>query len=224
MFFLLCSVSSSSLIAQSNLSFGVSGVQHEDTLYIGDSIHFTFWLINQGNGNINDSIFMLCETFDDIGTSLSSMPIGGSYNTVGSLNVGDSIFVAITEVVTYASYVLGDNIVVIWPASIGSGGVDTSITFIHILDSIPAGSELELSANNLLIFPNPSSDNLYFNNKTDISIPSIYISDYFGNVVFKESPVELNNFSVNVSGLKQGIYFVILRFNNREITKKIIIN
>ena len=102
---------SESLIAQSNLSFGSSGVQHEDTLHIGDSIHFDFWLVNQGNSTINDSILMSCETFDIIGNPISSMSIGDSYNTVGSLNVGDSIAVTITELVTYQSYVLGDNII-----------------------------------------------------------------------------------------------------------------
>ena len=120
--FFLGLVKSNSMIAQSNLSFGSSGVQHEDTLHIGDSIHFSFWLVNQGAANINDSISMSCETFDVIGTSISSMSIGDNYNTAGSLSIGDSIFVTITEVVSYASYVLGDNIVVIWPAFIGSGG------------------------------------------------------------------------------------------------------
>ena len=52
---LILSMGSDSLIAQSNLAFGSSGVQHEDTLHIGDSIHFDFWLVNQGNSTINDS-------------------------------------------------------------------------------------------------------------------------------------------------------------------------
>ena len=119
---LFFSIVSDTVNAQSSLSFGSGGVQHEDTLHIGDSIHFSFWLINEGNGNISDSISMSCETFDVIGTSISSMSIGDNYNTAGSLSIGDSIFVTITEVVSYASYVLGDNIVVIWPAFIGSGG------------------------------------------------------------------------------------------------------
>ena len=156
-------VKSSSVMAQTNLSFGSSGVQHEDTLQIGDSIHFSFWLINDGNANINDSISMLCETFDVIGNSISSMSIGDSYNTVGSLNVGDSIFVTITEEVTFSSYVLGDNIVVIWPAFIGSGSIDTSMTNVHVLGSVTGYSELEFSSDKLRIFPNPVSRDIYVN-------------------------------------------------------------
>ena len=222
--FFLALVSSSSVIAQSNLSFGYSGVQHEDTLHIGDSIHFSFWLINQGSTNINDSISISCETFDIIGNSISSMSIGENYNTIGSLNVGDSIFVTITEEVTYSSYILGDNIVVIWPAFIGSGGVDTSMTDIYILASIPTGSELELSSNKLDIFPNPSSSNIYLNTEIDIKTSYIHISDCFGNIVFKQSQVDLNHFIFNVSVLKKGVYFVVFGFDNRKITRKIIVN
>ena len=75
LFFLFGSFNSSFLMAQYSLSFGSSGVQHEDTLSIGDSVHFSFWLVNEGNVAINDSVEVLCETFDIIGTSISSMAI-----------------------------------------------------------------------------------------------------------------------------------------------------
>ena len=76
-FFFSFSIGCNFLIAQSYLSFGSSGVQHEDTLHIGDSIHFSFWLVNQGNVPVNDSLQVLCETFDIIGSPISSMSIGG---------------------------------------------------------------------------------------------------------------------------------------------------
>ena len=80
---------------QSNLSFGVDGVVHEDTLSIGDTINFNFWIVNQGSSNYNDSISISCETFDDFGMSISAMSIGSFYNISGSLNPGDSLFVSI---------------------------------------------------------------------------------------------------------------------------------
>ena len=80
-----------SALAQSNIGFGSNGIQHQDTLYIGDTIHFNFWLINQGNSVLNDSISVNCETFDISWSSISSMSIGSLYNTSGSLAVGDSI-------------------------------------------------------------------------------------------------------------------------------------
>ena len=152
------------------------------------------------------------------------MSIGESYNTTGSLNVGDSIFVTITEEVTYSSYVLGDNIVVIWPAFIGLGGVDSSMTNIHILGSMSAGSPLEFLGNKLLVFPNPVSSNMHINTEIDIKTSYIHILDCFGNIIFEQSQIDLNHFVFNVSMLKQGVYFVVLGFGNRKITKKIIVN
>lgn len=221
--FFISSVFFSSLFAQSSLSFGASGVQHEDTLSIGDSIHFTFWLVNQGSGSINDSISISCETFDIFGTSISSMSIGGNYNTVGSLDVGDSIFVTITEIVTFSSYALGDNIVVIWPAYIGLGGVDTSMTDIHILGSLQSEYELDITSDKFLLFPNPSSGKIYING-SDISISSIHISDFLGNIVFEQSLINLNDFVFDVGVFKHGIYFLTLNLKDRKITKKIVVN
>ena len=162
--FVLClffSIGSYTVVAQSYLSFGSSGVQHEDTLHIGDSIHFSFWLVNQGNVAINDSVQVLCETFDVIGSSISSMTIGDAYNAAGSLSVGDSILINIVELVTLASYVIGDNIIVIWPALIGTGTGDTSTTNIHIVDSVSTGDELEISGNKLIIYPNPIKNEFF---------------------------------------------------------------
>ena len=178
---------SRSLLAQSNLSFGVSGVQHEDTLSIGDSIHFSFWLVNQGAVNINDSIYISCETFDAIGSSISSMSIGEAYNTAGGLGVGDSIFVTITEEVSFSSYVLGDNIVVIWPASIGSGDVDTSITPIHILGAVSSDSELERLNNKLIIFPNPVKGYFTISNQLGLPISRVTMSDNLGNLLYVDN-------------------------------------
>ena len=183
--FLFFSIGSHTVVAQSSLSFGSSGVQHEDTLAIGDSIHFSFWLVNEGNVAINDSVQVLCETFDIIGASISSMSIGGVYNAAGSLSVGDSILINITELVTFSSYVLGDNIIVIWPASITPGIVDTSTTPIHILNSVLAGLELEGSSNDLTAFPNPTNDYLILSNDLGLPMKGITVSDNALKLVYQ---------------------------------------
>jgi len=60
------------------------------------------------------------------------------------------------------------------------------------------------SANDLIIFPNPAKENLYFNNETMFEIIDIQ-----GKILLRsESPVK----SVNVGNLETGIYFV--RFEN----------
>jgi hypothetical protein len=145
-FFLFLSIGSNVLIAQGSntLSFGASGVQHEDTLYFGDSIHVSFWLVNQGTTPIYDFVSILSYTYDINGTQIGwGTTLGGSlnyYNTDSSLTVGDSILINITASVTLFSYALGDNIIEIFPSMNGLGNVvDTSLTPIHILTTNTGG-------------------------------------------------------------------------------------
>ncbi|MDC0230850.1 hypothetical protein OAK19_02705 [Aureispira] len=150
LFFLFLSIRPNDLIAQgyknfsfNTLSFGSSGVQHEDTLYFGDTIHVSFWIVNQGNTPIYDIVSIISNTYDINGTQIGwgTLSAGGNYyNTDSSLTVGDSILINITASVNLFDYVLGDNILEIWPAPWASGNiVDTSFTPIHILNSNPGG-------------------------------------------------------------------------------------
>tara|TARA_B110000116_G_C16584351_1_gene467715 strand:- start:68 stop:724 length:657 start_codon:yes stop_codon:yes gene_type:complete len=216
-------MSSESLIAQSDLSFGSSGIHHEDTLHIGDSIHFNFWLVNQGNSIINDSILMSCETFDILGIPISAMSIGNSYNTSGSLNVGDSIAVTITELVTYQSYVLGDNIIVIWPALIGVGTGDTSTTNIHILDSVSTGDKLEISGNKLIIYPNPIKDYFTISNKLGLPISNIAMSDHLGRLIYNDKRIHHEPINLHFSNLNSGTYFIEAIVDHQRIIRKVIL-
>ena len=221
--FLFFSTVSDTVVAQSYLSFGSSGVQHEDTLHIGDSIHFSFWLVNEGNVAINDSVQVLCETFDIIGASISSMSIGGVYNAAGSLSVGDSILINITELVTFSSYVLGDNIIVIWPASITPGSVDTSVTSIHILNNIPAGFELEGSRNDLTAFPNPANDYLTLSNNLGLPMTGIAVSDNQGNLLYIDKSTYFSPFYFDLRSFQSGAYFISTIINNQQIVERVIL-
>ena len=221
--FLFFSIGSNIVVAQSDLSFGYSGVQHEDTLHIGDSIHFSFWLVNQGNLTINDSVQVLCETFDIIGASISSMSIGGDYNTAGPLNVGDSILINITELVTFSSYVLGDNIIVIWPASITPGSVDTSTTPIHILNSLSAGFEFETSSFDLTAFPNPTNDELILSNNLGLPMTGITVSDNQGNLLYIDKSTYFSPFYFDLCDFKSGVYFISTSVNNQQIVERVIL-
>ena len=175
-----------SAFSQNNISFGVDGVSHEDTLYIGDTIHFNFWLINQSMSVLTDSLSIHCETFDDLGISISSMSIGSYYN-ISSLAAGDSLFITISELVSYQSYVLGDNIVVIWPALVGSGNVDTSMTNVYIIDSMMSEIITKDNFNDeVLFYPNPvDMDLIYFDSEYLIS--HIRIIDIYGRIIYSYS-------------------------------------
>ena len=53
----------------------VPGNGMEDTLHIGDTIHFNFWIINQSNSILTDSLSIECETFDFNKANFSSSAI-----------------------------------------------------------------------------------------------------------------------------------------------------
>tara|TARA_B100001758_G_scaffold206745_1_gene187547 strand:+ start:107 stop:802 length:696 start_codon:yes stop_codon:yes gene_type:complete len=221
LFFLIGFLNSSHLIAQSNLLFGATGVQHEDTLHIGDSIHFSFWIVNQGPLAVNDSLTISCETFDNFGGSISSMSIGDYYNVVGPLNVGDSIFITITEVVSYASYVLGDNIIVIWPASIVP--VDTSSTPIHVLGSVTSGAQFNESYNKLSIYPNPSQDYFIISNNLELPISGISVYNNLGNALYVDKNIYRSPLYFDLHNFQSGIYFIETIINNQRIIERVVL-
>lgn len=82
---------------------------------------------------------------------------------------------------------------------------------------------------NIIVFPNPFSDKatIQFEIGTNPQIVNIYINDLIGRTI--KTIVKSNNnpngkYSVdfNLSGFKQGIYFVILEIDKQKYTRKII--
>ena len=142
--------------------------------------------------------------------SISAMSIGSFYNISGSLNPGDSLFVAISEVVTYQSYVLGDNIVVIWPASIVPVSVDTSFTPLHVINNILSNNNFSSSFE---LYPNPAQNTL----NIDGNFESIEIYDVFGKLVFASDEKS----EINIAGLANGSYYVNILTSNAVIKKKV---
>lgn len=211
----------SSAFSQTYLSFGVNGVSHEDTLYIGDTINFNFWIVNQSTLLMTDSLSINCETFDDAGVSIAAMPIGNYYNT--TLAPGDSLFVTISEIVSYQSYVLGDNIVVIWPAAVGGGTVDTSFTHLHVLDSVSATGFNERFVNHeVLFYPNPVDQNVIFFNSV-YPISDMQIVDIFGRVVACYEDVYVGPSNISLHNLSKGVYFIRMNVKRKRVVHRIFI-
>ncbi|HOU81851.1 MAG TPA: S8 family serine peptidase [Bacteroidales bacterium] len=82
---------------------------------------------------------------------------------------------------------------------------------------------------NIIVFPNPFSENatIQFEIRTNPQIVNIYINDLIGRTI--KTIVKSNNnpngkYSVdfNLSGFKQGIYFVILEIDQQKYARKII--
>ncbi|MEX2484346.1 MAG: T9SS type A sorting domain-containing protein [Brumimicrobium sp.] len=80
--------------------------------------------------------------------------------------------------------------------------------------SIEKGNDLD----NLIIRPNPTSDNLYIDNLEHLSDIKIFSS--IGQVVFEEE--DFNNSKIDVSFLKSGVYIVQISVENQIIKKRFV--
>ena len=85
-------------------------------------------------------------------------------------------------------------------------------------------NEIRNGQNTMLIFPNPFQDNLNINSKE--SIKGIEIYTYDGKRIYSESffnPINLYNYNLSTSSLKQGIYLIkIVNIKNNITYEKII--
>ena len=206
------------LYSQAYLSFGFNGVTHEDTVAYGDSIFYSFWIINSGNLPLNDSIELTCETYNVSG--LINMGSFGMFSTPsGNLNPGDSIFFNVYDIITPQSYSLGDNIVVIWPASIVPVSGDTSSTPLHVISNIMSNNNFYSSFE---LYPNPTTSNFYIksNNK---NITSFYIMDMYGRIVLSEENLNSLDYNIKINKLLSGLYFFILKSDEKEFLTKFIV-
>ena len=70
------------------------------------------------------------------------------------------------------------------------------------------------------IYPNPANDRLFI--EAEAEIENVVIYDIYGRHQVTETPSHQEMTSVNVSGLKAGIYFVKINTKNGEIVKRFI--
>ena len=135
--------------AQIQLGFGSNGVDHADTLQYGDPITFSFYIVNQSNTVIQDSISINLTIWDQFFNQSNDKSLGSYMPFSGSFPSGDSLFITYTTPVTQQMYYLGDNLVVIWPGLVAPSSSDTSITTVHVLGN-PASIKEHTSKAKLL--------------------------------------------------------------------------
>jgi hypothetical protein len=67
--------------------------------------------------------------------------------------------------------------------------------------------------NDLITYPNPTSDYIYVNKEVDLEVYNI-----LGELVISKNKTNL----LNMSNLTKGLYTVVIKYNNIEINKRII--
>ncbi len=99
-----------------------------------------------------------------------------------------------------------------------SGDCEGSDTLVVTIDNCLSVAQIE---NSFSIFPNPS--NGVFNISFDSSITSpseIMVLDVSGRQIYS-SFIDSNNLNVDVSKYENGVYFVVIKGGNYQVTKKI---
>ncbi|PNQ74851.1 RNA-binding protein [Hanstruepera neustonica] len=111
-------------------------------------------------------------------------------------------------------------IIVRWPSGfidqIDNPAINQSLTIVEGDHSL---SVEDLTLSNLVIYPNPVRDNLYFKTNQDLSPKIATIFDLNGKRILNG---RIENNTIDVSSLQSGIYLLRIESNGQLITRKLI--
>ena len=98
----------------------------------------------------------------------------------------------------------------------GGDGANGKIEFTFTTRAILSKSVTDTK---IYIYPNPASDKLYVNS-TDLQVNKIQLLDLTGRIVYSKN-VQLQNESIDISGIVSGMYIVKMYQDNRVKTTKL---
>ncbi len=214
---ILC-LSTLGLNAQSSidLGFGQNAINITDTVTIGDSIWFSCWVVNKGEDVLAENVLIKAARYDVNLGLVSNRTIGGQGPNF--IYPNDSIqFVPefLFEVVTNQNYLLGDNIVVIWPKADVPNSIGQTNQYVyknlHVLSNAMLSiSEQKVNGANYF-YPQPAKDKIFFKASDQITAVKIF------NILGKEV-VAFNNLtpSISIAELPQGLYLLKIQTKNRQ--------
>ena len=200
------------------LSFSPNNTSLPDTIALGDTIWYNFWVVNDGNSVITDYISLNTARFCQAQGMINEREIG--HVNPGALFPGDSIEFPLGmfyEVAHQQNYLTGDNIVVIWPRVQVSGPqVNEHLTNqIHVLNkSIISGKNDAIKI---------KENCFYFTNKTihflnEFSVSEVVLYNMLGNKVYKSNAPFLK--VVNLQNTPSGTYLLVIRLTDGTIRKE----
>lgn len=76
--------------------------------------------------------------------------------------------------------------------------------------------------NELVIYPNPARNNIYFKNSSILQIEEVSFFNLNGQMVLKGNNFLASN-GIHISNLKSGVYFVLIKTKKQVFSKKLII-
>lgn len=113
-----------------------------------------------------------------------------------------------------------------WPLGVASqwNDVDHTNELYFVIEYSGLVGMEEIESKEINIYPNPSQDNIQIENKSQVNITNITIIDMLGKEVKDLALSNSNIQTIDVSELKDGIYFVnFIDSDKRVVSKKIVI-
>ena len=195
--------------AQIHLGFGVPGVHYDDSVSYGDFLSFAFWIVNDGPDTLTEPIDINLVITDSNNTTSTTAYLGNFSLTNNLLPPNDSLFIVSWDYLSPQSYMLGDNIVVIWPSFVSpitpiSYDIFTGNLFVSSTSSV----QEKAAGKGLLIYPNPVIDRATIQTQTQSNIEKLRMLDISGKVI---RDIKISNKQYVVFQKKEipkGIYFI----------------
>lgn len=184
---------------------GFLDVQNGNTVYFNNGNDNNWIKINlQGIASNYNGIGARVELYTANGKQIRDVRSGEGFRYMNTLNVHFGIGTLETI----------DSVLVLWP----SGTVDVVINptinepLVFVEGSHPM-SALSLDGNRVLIYPNPTSSELFIEHLEPASVKAITIRSYTGAAVMNVSPTHP---VADVSSLSEGLYIVTVELTSGE--------
>lgn len=197
--------------ARAQASFGFANTNTpglSDTVLMSSTITYGVSVMNTGTQAFSGT-FTVYVAIQDSSIFLPTMVDSVDVQTA-SFQAGDSSGVVITHDISPAKFMDGNNTVVIWPASPGFSTTDSIIRDIVVITFQEVD---ELAVDQLNIYPNPVSSDLFI--RSTLEVESVRILDLNGKLLLTttHSFLQLGSF-------QNGIYIIEVETAEGKILRK----
>lgn len=107
------------------------------------------------------------------------------------------------------------------PRTTAGGAIDIGA---YEYGSTPTGIKTEVENNTVVLYPNPSSDEINLTNLNDFGNCSIAIYDILGKQVYHSALVTTDKVTISTKDFKPGMYMITIYNKDKKITKKIVVD